>query len=280
MIDNTDYPFSAGRFFICPPIKPQCFMPSSRGKPSSYFAIVFYADETADADLIALFETVRKQLRTSKAADLSYRFNFEEIAELFRSGDKSLAKAADYYLESMFYRIYKDEAALLMQEKEPDIELPLLNAGVPYLPGGQPYETHTNPGIAASSVSQAHVVKAITIMRNQIGKNPSMEEIASELNITREHFDRVFKEITKLTPHTYFMRLKVESASGLLISTTKQIAEIGRLCGFEDQFSFSRMFKKYTSRSPLEYRNHFLQTVDFAPVPDSIRAKPRRKFQT
>jgi len=66
-----------------------------------------------------------------------------------------------------------------------------------------------------------------------------------------------------MTTHQYFTRLKVEGASGLLMSTDKSVGEISDWFGFENQFHFSRIFKKCTGMSPVAYRRTYLQTVDF-----------------
>jgi AraC-like DNA-binding protein len=66
-----------------------------------------------------------------------------------------------------------------------------------------------------------------------------------------------------MTPHQYFLRLKIEGASGLLMSSDKNVGEISDYFGFENQFHFSRMFKKCTGLSPLAYRKTYLQKVDW-----------------
>jgi transcriptional regulator GlxA family with amidase domain len=100
-------------------------------------------------------------------------------------------------------------------------------------------------------------------MQKNVHDNLGVDEIARILALSTEHFIRLFRAEIKLTPHQYMRRLKIEGASGLLISTTKSVGEISEWFGFENQFHFSRCFKKCTGISPLEYRKTYLQTADF-----------------
>jgi AraC-like DNA-binding protein len=65
-----------------------------------------------------------------------------------------------------------------------------------------------------------------------------------------------------MPPHQYFLRLKIEGASGMLISTTNPIAEIAEKFGFESPFHFSRVFKQYTGLAPHHYRKAYVQLAD------------------
>jgi transcriptional regulator GlxA family with amidase domain len=114
-----------------------------------------------------------------------------------------------------------------------------------------------------------HVKKAVAIMEKSLRQSIGMDEIARLLALSPEYFTRIFRQEIKMSPLQYFLRLKIEGAAGLLISTNKRINEIARWFGFENQFHFSRVFRRYTSLSPLKYRKIYLQTVDFAPAADT-----------
>ena len=102
-------------------------------------------------------------------------------------------------------------------------------------------------------------------MEKSVQRSIGMDEIARILSISPEYFTRIFKNEIKMGPLQYFLRLKIEGAAGLLISSNKLISEIASWFGFKNQFHFSRVFKRYTGISPLEYRKIYLQTVDFSP---------------
>jgi AraC-like DNA-binding protein len=66
---------------------------------------------------------------------------------------------------------------------------------------------------------------------------------------------RLFKEHIRYTPSNWIMKRKTEHASELLRKTSLSIEEIaGRVC-VDDVHYFSRVFKKFQSVSPRQYRN-------------------------
>ena len=101
-------------------------------------------------------------------------------------------------------------------------------------------------------------------MTKMVRENSTIEDISWKLGLSEEHFIRVFRDEVRMTPYQYFTRLKVEGASGMLMSTDKSVGEISAWFGFENQFHFSRIFKKCTGMSPVEYRKTYLQIADFS----------------
>ena len=70
----------------------------------------------------------------------------------------------------------------------------------------------------------------------------------------RSTFIRVFRTKTGYATVEYFLRLKVQRACELLETTDLQINQISRKLGYEDQYYFSRLFKKFMDISPQQYR--------------------------
>jgi AraC-like DNA-binding protein len=79
-------------------------------------------------------------------------------------------------------------------------------------------------------------------------------DVADEFSITVRHMSRLFKQYGQTTPHEYIMRLKMNKASVLLLTSNMIVKRIATLVGFEDQYHFSRNFKKFYDYSPQEYR--------------------------
>lgn len=69
------------------------------------------------------------------------------------------------------------------------------------------------------------------------------------------HFRKLFREQCGCTPVQFFNQLKVQKAKQELLQhkTIMTISEIARSCGFQDPYYFSRMFKKLTGLSPMQY---------------------------
>lgn len=93
------------------------------------------------------------------------------------------------------------------------------------------------------------------IMEN-LDKDIGVAEIAEQLNISREHLSRVFKEQTAMTPLDYMHRKKMRLACHLLRNTTLSCKEIALRTGYENANSFSRVFRSYIHYSPAEVRKN------------------------
>ncbi len=82
----------------------------------------------------------------------------------------------------------------------------------------------------------------------------SASEVAEECKITMRHLTRIFKQHGETTPHDYILRLKMNKACILLVSSEDSIKNIALRVGYEDPYHFSRNFKKTYKMSPKRYR--------------------------
>ncbi|WP_281225135.1 AraC family transcriptional regulator [Flavobacterium aquiphilum] len=97
--------------------------------------------------------------------------------------------------------------------------------------------------------------KAKVMMREDIYRNVTAEEIARNLGISYSGFRRAFKELTGTSPSKYMLELKLNEAKLLLYSTNLPIKEISYSLQFENPDYFPIFFKKRTGKTPSEYRN-------------------------
>ena len=96
---------------------------------------------------------------------------------------------------------------------------------------------------------------SINYMLENINQKFSLEEFAKNVNLSVSHFSRLFFAKTGHAPINYFIQLKIQRSCRLLDNSMQSIADIAREIGFEDQFYFSRQFRKVMSMSPREYRH-------------------------
>jgi YesN/AraC family two-component response regulator len=76
-------------------------------------------------------------------------------------------------------------------------------------------------------------------------------------------FMNLFKEVTGRSFVAYLNRFRVDKAKEMLVSTNKQISEIGLETGFCNQSYFGVVFRRVTGVTPLEYRLHSTDTVPY-----------------
>jgi AraC-like DNA-binding protein len=80
---------------------------------------------------------------------------------------------------------------------------------------------------------------------------------AEDMNISYPHFRRLFRQHSGMPPGKFLSHARLRKAAHILISSDMQIESVAESCGFEDNFYFSRLFKKYYHFSPMHYRKEF-----------------------
>lgn len=70
----------------------------------------------------------------------------------------------------------------------------------------------------------------------------------------RKIMSRLFKRFHNRTPQEYIIQLKLNKAAALLLTLDLSVKEVATHVGFEDQYHFSRSFKKLYGQSPKKYR--------------------------
>ena len=104
--------------------------------------------------------------------------------------------------------------------------------------------------------------------------NPAfnINNLASEINISRSSLYSKFESLTGMTPNDYVLQRKLKKASILLLTNTNiNVSEISDMLGFGSARYFSRCFKNKFGMSPVEYRK--TQAFD-TPSESSFFSKP------
>ena len=83
----------------------------------------------------------------------------------------------------------------------------------------------------------------------------SVEKMASIMGYSSEHFSRIFKKLTGISPSAYLTSMRIAAAAEKLMDERLSIANVAEMIGFEDVNYFSRIFKKETGRTPSEFRS-------------------------
>lgn len=96
-------------------------------------------------------------------------------------------------------------------------------------------------------------------LKNRIVRQPLLnwdfEEEAGKLSISYSHFRRLFREVSGCAPNQFLIEARLNHAAHLIESNDLPISEIAHLCGFEDEFYFSRIFRKHRMIPPSALRS-------------------------
>lgn len=105
------------------------------------------------------------------------------------------------------------------------------------------------------AISMQNIIeKSILYMQENINNKISLYDIAQFCGLSVSQFSLVFKKHTHRSPIDYYNNLRIQNACQMLDYTDLNIKEISSHLDFEDQFYFSRLFKKIMGYSPTNYR--------------------------
>jgi AraC-like DNA-binding protein len=102
--------------------------------------------------------------------------------------------------------------------------------------------------------SASAVEQAIERMRDDPGSDLDLPELATQLGVSYSWLRRTFAERTGISPHQYFLGLRLVRARKLLLQTGLSVKEIAQEVGFEDEHYFCRLFRRKSGATPTEWR--------------------------
>ena len=97
-------------------------------------------------------------------------------------------------------------------------------------------------------------VAAEAMMRDEIARDWTVQELADRLDVSREHLTRAFTGRHRVPPHRFLIELRVQEACRRLRSSDEPIKSIFHALGFRSHTSFSRAFRRYHKVSAGDYR--------------------------
>lgn len=98
------------------------------------------------------------------------------------------------------------------------------------------------------------VTRAVDHILANLSDDLYLDVVAEKVGVSPQHLSRLFKEELETTFTCFVNDQRMERARYLLLATPRGIAEIAHEVGFRDADYFSRVFRKFSGRSPSEYR--------------------------
>ena len=109
-------------------------------------------------------------------------------------------------------------------------------------------QTH-EPNRASLDLEQIHA-----FMQRHIHQQITLDELATQFNLSKYYFSKRYKLLTGHTPIQQFIRFKMEHACYLLDISQWSISAVAAELGYDDSYYFSRLFTKSVGVSPSRYR--------------------------
>lgn len=105
-------------------------------------------------------------------------------------------------------------------------------------------------------ISSEIVQKVIHLIQTKYHENLKLSTIANGLHINSNYLSRLFHDEVGVSFSDYLLHHRIEVAKGMLLKKREwSIQRIAEECGFNSQHYFSTTFKKYTQKSPKDFRN-------------------------
>ncbi len=224
-IDKIKFPIVSGAFFITHPGDHFTINPVRTKSSLGYFTIKL----TQKGNSTELAAFIDKDLsQKSFQLNQNQRILLEEVVGKLNSESEHQRESAKYLLISLLYDL-------------PDFE-------------------------NKNYISQDHhkyIEKAVKYMQEKVYEEMSLNELCDHLCISEPHCIRLFKSRMGTTPMKYFTSIKIEEAISLLLSTDKSLALIAEELNFSSPAHFSKTFKQFMSISPTQYRNNYINTLEY-----------------
>ncbi len=105
----------------------------------------------------------------------------------------------------------------------------------------------------------------------------SIEQMCTLVNVSRTHLHRIYQETFGCGCHTDVLQSRLLHGADMLTNSDASVREIALACGFENDITFMRAFKKHRGCTPTTYRREQLASsectsegprfVDIAEIP-------------
>jgi len=124
-----------------------------------------------------------------------------------------------------------------------------------------------------SRFADTRIRKALGLLRARPNKDTNIDELASQVGLSRSRFYDLFQLCTGRSPRAYLDMLCVESAITKLSSGRARIADVSAELGFSAQSNFTRFFLNQVGIPPSEYRRAASRPAEDEPTAQTPEPK-------
>ena len=114
---------------------------------------------------------------------------------------------------------------------------------------------------AYSSLREKDHWSALRSLQEEVASFPEKEwdfkKESKKLSLSYSQFRFLYKGMTGKPPWQYLLACRLRKGEELLLTTHLRVNEIAHLCGFEDEFHFSRSFRQNKGLSPSRFRENY-----------------------
>ncbi len=105
-----------------------------------------------------------------------------------------------------------------------------------------------------SHPTSALVKQVVAYLHQNYTQPVTRKDIAAAVGVSENYLSQIFHQEMTISPWDYLNRFRIQQARELLSLSNETITQIATQVGFNDSAYFSRVFRKHTGQSPLDYR--------------------------
>ncbi|WQP46117.1 AraC family transcriptional regulator [Bacillus atrophaeus] len=144
--------------------------------------------------------------------------------------------------------------------------------------------------------TKSAIVKTKEFIKNHADTKITLDQLAQMAGISAKHYSETFKKWYGQSVTEFITETRMTKAKRLMAKANYKLREIANQTGYQDEFYFSRTFKKHTGCSPTSYmkkrqkkkapnekgkRGNFSPPISFllgAPLPPKTQPKKKKIF--
>ena len=113
-------------------------------------------------------------------------------------------------------------------------------------------EYNVNPDGEKKHISDLEMLR--TDIYSNAGSYHNIYQLAGKMNLSPSYFQSIYKKKFRISCYEDILSAKIRTGQYYLTTTDITIKEISGLCGYRNEISFMKIFKKRTGITPSEYR--------------------------
>ena len=175
---------------------------------------------------------------------------------------KALDAGADDYITKPFSAAYLKARIFNLLEQRKKLQVLYCASLLPLATEQQATEQTEKSSLPSLSPNdQKFMDKVMEAIEKHLDNGDLMvEDIASEVNMSRSVFFKKLKTLTGLSPVEFLREIRMKRAAQLIETEEYSMAQIAYMVGLNDSHYFSKCFKQQYGITPTEYKESRKQT--------------------
>lgn len=109
------------------------------------------------------------------------------------------------------------------------------------------------------AVTDKNIQTVLTYIEKNYAYSISVNDLIRQVPLSRRVLEKKFESETGISIYQYIQEYRIDRFSTLLVTSDLSLSEIAVLAGFEDYKNVFRIFRKYKTLTPVQYRERYGQ---------------------